>query len=194
LREKKLKETYEELFKEIKFEENKNSSHDFEHMLRVYNMCKLFGETLRADMNVLLPAAILHDVARDEKNHAKESAVKAKGILLKYNFREETIERITEAISTHSYSSGVLPKTLEGKILSDADKLDALGSIGIFRAATYSQEVGRSLNDFINHFYDKLLKLDELLYTEKAKEIGKKRKDFMVLFLNQLKDELNQIH
>lgn len=141
-------------------------------------------------MNILLPAAILHDIAREEENHALIGSEKAKEYLIKHNFTEDEILAISEAIRTHSFSSGAKPTSLESQILSDADKLDAMGSIGIFRAATYSQENNKTIKEFIDHFYEKLLNLDELLYTEKAKSLGKKRKEVMILFLKQLNAEL----
>lgn len=177
--------------KEIEKTQSNNNTHGFEHTLRVYNFCKKIGEYYNANMNILLPAAILHDIAREEKNHSLVGAEKAKEVLNKYDFNEDDIQAISEAIRCHSFSSGYKPNTIEGKILSDADKLDAMGAIGVFRAATYSQETNRSINEFIDHFYDKLLNLDDLLYTEIAKELGNKRKEFMILFLQQYKNELN---
>jgi len=187
----KLKEIYKKLLNEVNIIQSKNISHGLEHTQRVFKMCKILGEQLDVDMDVLLSAAILHDVSREQSNHAFIGSMKAKEILKKYDFDEDQIERIAQVINTHSFSSGNSPNSLEGKILSDADKLDALGSVGIYRAATYSQEYGRSIDDFIKHFYDKLLNLDKLLYTEQAKKIGKKRKDIMMQFLEQIKEELN---
>jgi uncharacterized protein len=154
-------------------------SHGFEHTERVYNLCVHLGKLLNADQSILLPAAILHDVCRGEENHAEAGAVTAALILRKL------------VIISHSFSTGETPKSLEAKILSDADKLDALGALGIYRTAAYSGEYPRPITDYIGHFHNKLMKLDSLLNTSEAKKIAIERKKFMMLYLTQLNHELN---
>lgn len=167
-------------------------THGFEHVDRVYKTCLHIGLVEKADLRILLPAALLHDVARDEENHAQIGAEKAKPILRRYGQSEEIIEKIVMAISTHSFSGNKPPKTIEAKILSDADKLDALGAIGIYRTAVYSGERARPVDDFIAHFHEKLLKLEGLLFTDEAKRMAGERTRYMSDFLAHLDKELRQ--
>ena len=140
-------------------------SHSIEHTRRVYRLCLYLGETLGADLEVLLPAAILHDIGRRQgvESHAEESACAAERLLVDLGYQEPKIREAIEVIRAHSFSGGRRPGTLEGEVLSDADKLDALGAIGVYRAAAYGGEVGQGLGDFIRHFHEKLLKLPDLL-------------------------------
>lgn len=167
-------------------------SHGIEHTKRVYRLCLALGERLGADLEVLLPAAILHDIGRRPgvENHAEESARLSKELLAELDFEEPKNKEIINAIKDHSFSGGRRSRTLEGEILSDADKLDALGAVGVYRAATYGGEVGLSLGDFIRHFHEKLLRLPDLLYTEPAREMALQRRGFMVGYLRQLDREI----
>ena len=152
--EEKAKRIYEFAENSCKF-----SSHGWEHVVRVFELADRIGRKERADMEVLLVAAILHDVGRmiSEEKHALASARLSEDLLRDLGFSEEKIERIIHCILAHSYSSGVTPETLEAKILSDADKLDALGAIGVARVFMYSGEKGRSIPDSIKHFKEKIL-------------------------------------
>jgi uncharacterized protein len=165
-------------------------THGFEHTMRVYKTCIHIGKIEQADQSILIPAALLHDFSREEHNHAEAGAEKAKSILRRYNYSENQIEKISQVISTHSFSAKKTPKTLDAKILSDADKLDALGAIGIYRTATYSGEHERSIEEFIRHFHEKLLKLIDLLFTDEAKKMAVKRTKYMKKYLTQLEEEL----
>lgn len=167
-------------------------SHSIEHTKRVYQLCLALGERLGADLEILLPAAILHDIGRRPgvENHAEKSAQLSKKLLAELGFEEPKIKGIIQAIRAHSFSGGRKPGILEGEILSDADKLDALGAVGVYRAAAYGGEVGRSLGDFIRHFHEKLLRLLDLLYTEPARKMALRRREFMVGYLKQLDMEL----
>ena len=161
--------------------------HGYEHTERVIEVCKLLGNTLNADMDVLIPAAILHDIGRGHDNHAQKSAIMAREIL--HNLGYSKIDIIVHAIDVHSFSAGGEAKTLEARILSDADKLDAMGAFGIYRAAQYGIEHERSQEEFINHFHEKLLKLKDLLYTEEAKKLAEQRHKFMLFYLEQVDRE-----
>jgi uncharacterized protein len=167
-------------------------THGFDHIERVYNACRHIGIIEKANFDILLPAALLHDIAREEQRHAQKGAEKVKPILRRYSQSEEDIEAIAAAISSHSFSGKKPPKTIEAKILSDADKLDALGAMGIYRTALYSGEHARAIEDFIAHFYNKLLKLEKLLFTNEAKRMAAGRTKYMNDFLIQLEKELNQ--
>lgn len=167
-------------------------THGYEHTARVLETCRHIGKTEKADLSILLPAALLHDIARGDDDHAQAGADKARSILTRYGYDEEKIEAISQAISTHSFSGRKPPKTLEAKILSDADKLDALGAIGIYRTAVYSGEHARPIEDFVKHFDEKLLRLEGLMFTDEAKRMAAERTEYMKRFLERLDEELRQ--
>lgn len=169
------------------------SSHDEKHVERVVRLAKFIAKKEGADLDVVLTAARLHDLARDCKNHAVESAERAREILKKTGKKKEFIEAVTHAIESHSFSSGTEPRTLEAKVLSDADKLDAIGAIGVARAFLYSGEKGRGIEETLKHFEEKLLKLKDLLYTETARNLAEERHEFLRLFYEQIKKELHQL-
>lgn len=146
------------------------------------------GETLNADMDILVPAAILHDIGREYPNHAKKSAEMARQILKEQGYTK--IDEIVHAIEVHSFSAGGEAKTLEAQILSDVDKLDAMGATGVYRAAQYGTEHNRPIEEFITHFHEKLLTLKNLMYTNIAREIAEKRHKYMKEYLIQLDKEL----
>ena len=104
---------------------------------------------------------------------------------------QETADRICEAINSVSFSQnrGQAPATLEGKIVQDADRLDAIGAIGIARTFAFGGKHGRSLDASIDHFHKKLLLLKGLMNTEKAKELAEGRHLFMEQFLEEWKHE-----
>ncbi len=165
-------------------------SHGKDHVERVLKLAVYIAEREGADVEVVKKSAELHDIARDKPNHAIESAKVAREILRREGYDEDFIERVVHCIEAHSFSSGVKPKTLEAKVLSDADKLDAIGAIGIARAFMYSGEKGRSIEETLKHFEEKLLKLKDTLYTETAKRIAEDRHRFTVEFYERIRREL----
>jgi uncharacterized protein len=169
--------------------QNQIGCHGYEHTERVVETCKILAKSLNPNMKILIPAAILHDIGRGRNNHAYQSALIAKQILIDNKYKY--IDEIVHAITVHSFSAGGEAKTLEAKILNDSDKLDAMGAIGVYRAAQYSIENKRSYEDFIKHFHEKLLNLKELLYTSEAKILAEKRHKFMLLFIDQINKEIN---
>jgi len=166
------------------------SSHDIEHVIRVTKIAEYIAKKEGANVEIVRKAAELHDIARDKSNHAIESAKLARKILESEEYNKEFINAVSHAIEAHSFSSGVEPKTLEAKILSDADKIDAIGAIGIARAFLFSGERGRSIRDTLRHFEEKLLKLKDLLHTETAKKLAERRHKILEEFYNELKREL----
>jgi uncharacterized protein len=184
----------ESFLEEIKAEARKlltdYGTHGFEHTVRVFRTCRLLGIILGADLSVLLPAALLHDVGRGSDDHAIIGAEKARMILKSKGYESKKIERVAEIISTHSFSGGRSPDSKEACILSDADKLDAMGALGIYRAAMFSVEHGRLLEGFKAHFYEKLLQLKDRLITHEAKKMGESRHTLMLNFLEQLEKEV----
>ncbi len=181
---------YEELERISRSRQEPNGCHGYEHTERVVELCTVIGSELGADMGVLLPAAILHDIGRPLSNHAVQSAVQSKQILNDRGYPKDRISAIIHAIEVHSFSGGGEAKTLEAQILSDADKLDAMGAIGVYRAAQYGVEHSRPFKDFLAHFGEKLLKLSGLLYTEKAKQMAKVRHEFLLVYVEQIEKEL----
>lgn len=181
---------FDELDRISRSRQESTGCHGYEHTQRVVELCKVIGLELGANMEILIPAAILHDIGRPMDKHASESAVQAKKILENNGLNPMVIDEIIHAIEVHSFSGGGEAKTLEAKILSDADKLDAIGAIGVYRAAQYGVEHSREFKDFIGHFHEKLLKLSNLLYTEKAREMAEKRHEFLLVYLEQVEKEL----
>ncbi|WP_202319777.1 HD domain-containing protein [Archaeoglobus neptunius] len=166
------------------------SSHDEGHVERVMKLAEFIARREGADLEVVLTAARLHDIARDAENHAVESAKKAREILKGRDYK--FVSSVVHAIEAHSFSSGIEPRTLEAKVLSDADKLDAMGAIGVARAFLYSGERGRSIHDTLKHFEEKLLRLKDQLYTDTAREIAEDRHRFLELFYARIKRELDE--
>nr|WP_244403229.1 HD domain-containing protein [Ferroglobus placidus] len=146
-----------------------------------------------ANVKIVEKAAELHDIARNEENHALKSAEIARRILEKEGYEKEFIEAVCHCIEAHSFSSGVEPKTLEAKVLSDADKLDAIGAIGVARAFMFAGERGRSIEETLKHFEEKLLKLKDFLYTKTAKELAEERHEFLLQFYKQILKELSEV-
>src|ERR671931_1946529 len=194
---------------------NQSPAHDFQHILRVYKNAEMISKQEEyVDLDIILAAALLHDLVVYPKGSSKtinspdDSAEIAKEILLEYkNYPIEKIEKVADAIRTHSYSKKLVPSTIEGKILQDADRLDAIGAIGIARTFSVGgsenrslynpadpfYETDRELNDTkltLDHVKKKLLILKNSMHTETAKEIAEERTAFIELFLNQLRKEI----
>jgi uncharacterized protein len=193
--------------------EGRDPGHDFEHIMRVYRNAELIGEGEGADMKVLLAAVLLHDLVVYPKGSSKrskssdDSADLAEKILAKRGWPRDKIDRVSYCIRTHSYSKGIRPSSLEGKVLQDADRLDALGAIGIARTFSvggsenrqfYNPDdpfckTGREPQDWqwtLDHFQAKLLRLDKTMHTRTAKRMAKKRINFMKAFLKQMAKEI----
>jgi uncharacterized protein len=189
-----------------------DSAHDFEHTMRVYKNAQKICKKEKANEKLVLSAALLHDIVsypksdKRSKTSSIESAKKSKKILEKLNFSKEEITIILGAILDHSFSQNKIPKTIEGKILQDADRLDALGAIGIARVFATGGSLKRPFYNIddpfckkrtpddhtwtIDHFFQKLLKLESLMNTKSGKVEAKKRTRILKEFLNQLKQEL----
>jgi uncharacterized protein len=193
--------------------EGRDPAHDFQHIMRVYKNANVIGQREGANMEILLPAALLHDLVVYPKGSAKssrsseDSADLAENMLQGYGYSQDKIDRISYCIRTHSYSKRLVPTSLEGRILQDADRLDALGAIGVARMFSVggSEErtfynpddpfcrCSRELDDrqwTLDHFQIKLLKLKDLMHTRTAKRIAQERTRFMMLFISQLKREI----
>lgn len=171
-------------------------SHGLDHVLRVVSLCEAIGKAEHADMRVLLPAALFHDIARPQEKesgipHEEAGAQMAEHYLRSIRYDEECIRKITQAIRTHRYRSLEKPETLEAKILSDADKLDAMGAVGIARTFVRAGEHGGEIRDAMDHISDKLLNLHGLMYTETAKKLAEERHRYLCVFLETLTGEMS---
>ena len=193
--------------------EGRDPAHDFYHIMRVYKNAKIIGRHERTNMDILLPAVLLHDIVMHPKGSAKssksadESADLAEDILQTYGYPQDEITQICYCIRMHSYSKKFVPASIEGKILQDADRLDALGAIGIARTFSVGGSENRKLynaNDpfyrtvrevddiqwTLDHFQTKLLKLEYSMHTETGKKMAQERTSFMLLFIRQLQKEI----
>lgn len=196
--------------------QGETTGHDLHHALRVEKMALRIAEKEGGNLLVIRLASLLHDIA-DWKFHdgnIKLSSKLAEDWLSKWDLPEQTLRHVGEIILHISYKgSGVATpmKTLEGKIVQDADRLDALGAIGIARAFAYGGAKSRPLYDpheapvqhksftayknskshTINHFYEKLLLLKDRMWTDTAKKLAEKRHGFMESFLKEFYREWN---
>lgn len=180
------------------------SGHDWWHIHRVRNTALALARKEQADLFICELAALLHDVADEKLNPSKEAGLtKLRGWLDRHVADESVISEVMEIISTMSYNGGKNPpmSTLAGQIVQDADRLDAIGAIGIARTFAYGGSKARSMhepgrdfsqidyrsaeNTSIHHFYEKLLKLKDLMNTKHAKDLAEARHEFMLRFLEQ---------
>lgn len=166
------------------------SGHDYEHSLRVYRMATYLAEDLPVNNFVVSIAGLVHDLI-DTKFIADENeAIQTLNYFLEgEGVIQRDVDSILEIITTISYRKNSPLDSLEAEIVQDADRLDAMGAIGIARAFTFGGNhdqliySAESDDTTVQHFYDKLLKLYDLLNTEKAKEIGMKRHQLMQDYL-----------
>lgn len=176
-----------------------SSGHDFDHTMRVYRMATRIAMEENADLQIVQLAALLHDV--DDRKLSPETCENKDNAVsfLKQNGVEEgKIRRIVQIISEISFSANKgVPTTIEGKCVQDADRLDAIGAIGIGRAFAYGGSRGRAIHDptgadqtsTIQHFYDKLLLLKDLMNTATGRHLAQRRHSFMCVFLEQFYGE-----
>ncbi|MFC5871261.1 uncharacterized protein SAMN05443633_10314 [Chryseobacterium arachidis] len=196
--------------------EGAEAGHDWFHIERVWKLSKKIAETEECNKEVVELAALLHDIA-DPKFHNGDETLALKvsrEFLESQNAPEDVIGQVLFIIKNISFKNrGEVPQNLpiELKIVQDADRIDAIGAIGIGRTfnfggfknnAMYDPNVEPKLNmskeeykksngTTINHFYEKLLLLKDLMNTEKGKEIAGERHDFMLKFLDQFYKEWN---
>lgn len=187
-------------------------AHDLNHVYRVVNTAQALCLSEGAMVEVVLPAAYLHDCFSFAKNHpdraqsSRYAADKAIAFLQSIDYATQFLPAIHHAIVAHSFSANVAPQSVEAQIVQDADRLDALGAIGIARCLQVSTSLGVSLYDVddpfcinrqandrlfaIDHFYTKLFKLADTMHTPSAKIEASKRIEYMKSFLAQLNTEI----
>jgi uncharacterized protein len=186
-----------------------DAAHDFDHVLRVLALAERIGQAEGADMEIVRAATLLHDVARAEEErtgvcHAKAGAERARQILAGHP--ADKVEAVAQAIASHRFRDEVVPQMLEAKVLYDADKLDAIGAIGIARAYALAGKRGQRLwaeppvgssadsqssaYTPVHEFTFKLSRLKESLFTTTARQIAEQRHRYMVEFFALLEDEV----
>lgn len=208
-----IQKTAEEVRRRL---EGEGSGHDWWHVFRVWQMARRLGEEEGADLLVVELAALLHDIA-DWKFHNGDDTVGpkvAREIMKAQDVAEDTIAHVCEIIATMSFKGAGIPtemRTIEGKIVQDADRLDAIGAIGIARTFAYGGNKGRLIHNpeskpilhqskeeyfksngtTINHFYEKLLLLADRMNTKTGKKLAEGRHRFMEEYLERFHSEWN---
>lgn len=189
--------------------------HGFDHALRVYRMAEIIGEELGADLEILRAAALLHDAsgaapgeAGSRGSHEHDSAEFARRVLAEEGWDEERITAVEHCIHTHRYRNQEEPKTLEAKVLFDADKLDVLGAFGVARTIGYAVQARRPIfTEPSDHFLEegikepeelhsayheylfKLRHVKNRLFSEPAKRFAEQRHRLLTQFFEQLAAE-----
>ncbi len=170
-----------------------SGGHDANHSLRVYSLAMRIADTQpECDRTVVALAALLHD-ADDYKLFNTTDNANARAFLRNNGIDKKTADLICEAINGVSFSKNRTnaPSTIEGQIVQDADRLDALGAIGIARTFAFGGEHGRSIESTIEHFHQKLLLLKDGMNTPAAKAIAQERHAYLEEFLRRYKREEN---
>ncbi len=190
-----------------------DSAHDFDHVLRVVAMADRIAQAEGADREVVQAAALLHDIGLDEgrAGHETSAANRAREILSERGYDEAFCEAVAHAIEAHRFRSGPPPRTLEAKVLFDADKLDAIGAIGVARAFAFGAHRGQKLwgevppdytdqmngveadpreHTAVHEFHVKLSKIKDRMFTATGKKIADERHAFMIQFYERLDREV----
>lgn len=189
-----------------------DASHDASHLLRVWRNVQMISAQEGGDSAILMAATLLHDCVDVPKDSplrslaSRMASEEALATLVTLGWQQHRVDMVAHAIEAHSFSAGVEPKTLEARILQDADRLDAIGHIGIARCFYVSGRLGRAiydpedpsgsrrdlddLNFAIDHFKTKLLRLSGSFQTPTGNALAEKRhrvvKDFMDGFLEEV--------
>lgn len=189
-----------------------DGSHDFTHLLRVWKNVSEISASEGGDGEILLAAVLLHDCATIEKNSplraeaSRLSAEKAREVLKGLGWPEARIAAVTHAIEAHSYSAAVEPKSLEASILRDADRLDALGAVGVARCFYVAGRMASALYDpgdplaesrkladnrfALDHFRVKLFKLESGIRTATGRRLARTRVERLSAFFDAFRDEI----
>jgi len=208
-----LLETYAEV--QRRFAHFNDPAHGWEHVKRVYKLTLHIAEQEGADPFIVGMAALMHDLGRiadsnSTKHHAVLSEIAAAEILTMHQVASETQEAILHAIAAHSFSRNIEARTLEARVVRDADRLDSLGAIGVLRWAitatirrtpqtrTYhpsdpfaEQREPDDSSYMLDHFFTKLLKIGDSMATETGRSIARRRINFMLAYLDELRSELD---
>ena len=193
---------------------SEDSAHDISHFRRVWMTARKIMIHHQAHPLVVLTACYFHDIVSLPKNHPERSqssrlaARKTRDILHRDfpDFPPDRFAAVEHAIEAHSFSAGIAPQSIEAKIVQDADRLEALGAIGLARVFAVSGALGvalfdaedpfadaRSLDDrafALDHFQTKLLRLPDTMQTDVGRELAQHNADFLVHFMAKLSAEL----
>ena len=214
-----MKKSMYNVIENYMFECMKDSAHDPEHIFRVlYSSINIASKrTEKINYDVLVASCLMHDIGREEqfKNHkichAEIGGTMANEFLVKNGWKEEEANHVNKCISSHRFRGNNVPETIEAKILFDADKLDAVGNLGIARTLMYKGTVGNNLygvkNDkicfgnknedeetFLKEYNFKLRNLYNKFYTEEAMEIAKNQKEYAQMFYDKLVEQIMDIY
>jgi len=187
-------------------------AHDFAHVMRVVATAEIIARAEGADVELCVTAALLHELFNYPKGHpeshlsGERCADRALAVLEAEGWSIDRANAVAYAIRVHPFSRGIVPETLEAKILQDADRLDSIGAIGIARCFATTSEMQRPFyhpdDPFcaarvpedkqwgIDHFYRKLLRIPDVLHTGTARAMAQERVSFMDAFLAQLGREI----
>ncbi|HEY63159.1 MAG TPA: HD domain-containing protein [Caldilineae bacterium] len=183
-----------------------DAAHQFDHVLRVLALAERIARAEGANLTVVRTAALLHDVERHHPDHHLRGAQRARQLLSGYP--APFVEAVAHAIEAHRFRAGPTPETLEAQCLFDADKLDAMGAIGVARAFAYGGRHGQRLwvplssvdpegpepspseHTPVHEFVRKLARLRDVLYTATARRIAEDRHAFMLAFYQRLEAEV----
>ena len=193
-------------------EDESDPAHDLAHIERVVKNARILCAAEAANWDIVHPAAWLHDcvfVAKDSPDRARASTLSADHaiqLLKEAGYPSEHLEAIPHAIAAHSFSANIETKTLEAMVLQDADRLDALGAFGLSRCLMLGGHMNSELMSredpfcetrepddakyVIDHFYRKLLTLEDTMKTTAGRKLAKERADVLRDFLAQLRREL----
>jgi uncharacterized protein len=205
---------FQQLFQQLSpaLDASSDGSHDMSHLNRVWRTARLIAAEEGGDLRLLAAAVILHDCVAVEKDSPLReqasllAAAKAEEMLTELQWRSLEIEAVSDAIRTHSYSAGLTPRSLEGRILQDADRLDAIGAVGIARCFYTAGRLGSKLYDALDpqgkkrdlddrryaldHFPIKLLRLATGFQTQAGSRMAQERHSRLQAFYDIFSGEL----
>ena len=168
--------------------------HDAPHTMRVFRTAmQLADQEPGCDKTVTALAALLHD-ADDDKLFQTENNANARRFMAENGLEPEMQERVIAAVNDVSFrkNRGRRPDSPEGRVVQDADRLDAIGAVGVARTFAFGGEHGRSMDESVQHFYDKLLGLGERMNTPAARDMAQERHAFLETFLEQYYKETGE--
>jgi uncharacterized protein len=214
------------IIKKIELEARKffvgaSGCHDWTHVERVRNLAVRIAKKEKADLFIVEVAALLHDIGRKSEMankglfcHAVQGGILARKILKKYDLKKETIENIIHAIEAHRFRENLPPRTLEARVVYDADKLDSIGAVGIGRDFIFAghsgsnslytgneKKLAKSGKDYsftkedspILEYEIKLKKIKNKILTKEGRRIARERHDYMVGFFNRFEKEITGV-
>lgn len=195
--------------------DNNDASHDFSHFQRVWKTAQQIMDQEQIPINrmVVLAACYFHDVVVLPKDHPERSqasslaAIKTRVCLEEMAFPNELIDNVCHSVESHSYSAGIAPETIEAKVVQDADRMEALGAIGLARVFYTSGLLRRKMFDpedplaerrelddreyALDHFQVKLLKLSETMQTAAGRRMAERNSDYLREYMGKLLKELD---